>query len=418
MKSGDYGESPGFFSIQTINPNAMTNLFSQRIARTLLITSLLLSTRMNAQQVAPVYPPQGGFHIEGDLRANTPIINAGDWISGPSGSGGQVLNLSGVPLDTATTIHVVDLWNSSNDDYITGQANDNPNTTWAWGTGNVPAKTDLNNVLIHFTSDSIGCHKWMMFAADRWGSVGTSYVDFELLQNTLTRNINGTFTSAGPQEGRTVNDLLITVQYTNGGSQANIDFYKWDTISPGVYDYVQFIPPNASRYGFTSSGGESVPYMAFGDTNYLTNQFVEGMLDLDAIVQAYLTTLSSIVFKTITVKTKVSAALSAVCVDMIAPVQINNLTLDCWLIGIEENPWQNAISISPNPAHNDFTISISPEFATSPAQLCIYNIVGEKVYSTTINSKLQTLNPRLPGGIYVVRVREGSKQFTQKLVID
>jgi hypothetical protein len=396
----------------------MTKNVSPIRQQLLLAVLTLLFTRATGQQVAPVYPPQGGFHIEGDLRANTPTANVGDWLMGPGGTGGYVMSDNGMPLDTATTIHVVDLWNSSNDDLIIGQANDNPNDDWGWGTGNVIPKVDLNNVLIHFTRDSIGCHKWMMFAADRWGTAGISYVDFELLQNTLTRNINGTFTSAGSIGGRTANDLLITVEYTNGGSQANIDCYKWDTVGPGIYDYVLFSwAPPGSRYGFTSSGGEPVPYTAFDDSIYLTNQFVEGMLDLDAIVQVYLTTLDSIVFKTITVKTKVSAALSAVCADMIAPVQINNLTLNCWLVGIEENPWQINISISPNPAQDNFTVSMK-EWNGQKAELSIFDVCGRLVYQQEMHSQLSTIRYQLTKGLYLVTIAEGPKQFTQKLVID
>src|SRR5947209_6468316 len=78
-------------------------------------------------------------------------------------------------------------------------------------------KSDVNNVLIHFGTDTVvGCHKWVMFATDRSASTGTSYVDFEFLQNTLTKNAGGTFTSGASNAtgGRTVNDLLFSVEYS------------------------------------------------------------------------------------------------------------------------------------------------------------------------------------------------------------
>lgn len=396
----------------------MIKLYSPSRTQFLFAALTLLFTRATAQQVAPVYPPQGGFHIDGNLRANTFIANKGDWLTGPGGTGGYVMTDTGVPLDTTTTFHFVDLWNSSNDDQIIGQANQNPNTDWSWVLAATPAKADLNNVLIYFTRDSIGCHKWMMFAADRMSSNGTSYVDFELLQNTLIRNGNGTFTSVSLAGGRTVNDLLFTVEYTNGGSQANIDCYKWDTVSlsPLTFDYVSFFPPNGSRYGFTSSGGEPVPYMAFGMTTYLSNQFVEGMLDLDAIVQAYITSIDSVVFKTLTVKTKVSPSLSATCADMLAPIQLNNLSIDC-ITGIEENPWQSGISISPNPAHGSFKISFD-EWNAKAAELSIYDVCGRLIYVQEIRSQMSTIACPLTKGLYFVTIAEGPKQFTQKLVID
>jgi hypothetical protein len=392
----------------------MIKHYSLSIAKTILVVSLL-STPSIAQQVAPVYPPAGGFHIEGNLRANTPTANVGDWLTGPGGTGGFVMTDSGVPLDTVNTFHFVDLWNSSSDEVISGQANDNPNTSWSWGLGNAPAKTDLNNVLIHFTKDSIGCNKWLMFAADRESSTGTNYVDFEFLQNTLTTNTNGTFTSAGPHDGRTTDDLMFTVELTNGGSPSTIQFYKWDTITPGVYDYVMFVPPAGLSYGFTSAGGEPVPYGAFGQTTYLSNQFVEGMVDLDGVIQSYFTSLDTIVFKTLTVKTKTSASLSAQLSDMIAPKQLNNLTIDCLVTGIEKAGTQNAFQIMPNPSNGKFTITYN---GSINGLVEIYNIIGERVYQSTINNSASIINLSAAAGVYFVKVTNGQKLFTQKLVIE
>ena len=48
--------------------------------------------------IAPVVFPAGGFSIDGDLLANTPASNAGDWLlSTNAGSGGSVLDAAGVP---------------------------------------------------------------------------------------------------------------------------------------------------------------------------------------------------------------------------------------------------------------------------------------------------------------------------------
>jgi large repetitive protein len=294
-----------------------------RFFYTLILTALAVSAF--GQNTAPVTPPNGGFRIEGDLQANTPVVGIGDWVPGPPGSGGSVLNSAGTPLNPATTYNVLDPWNSSSDNSINGQANDNPNT-WTWGLGNVPAKTDMQHLLMHFTTAPSTNHSWFIFGGDRWSTQGTSYQDFEFLQGTLTANTNGTFTSSGPHGGRTVNDLLFTVEFTNGGSAAAIQFYKWDTISPGVYDYV-LIPANQipanSAFGFTSAGGEPVPFLAFGQSTYLANQFVEGAVDLDAVIGAYVTSCSGINVHTFLTKTKTSASLSATLADMIGPLPLN-----------------------------------------------------------------------------------------------
>ena len=60
---------------------------------------------------APVFPPTGGFNIEGDLRANYPGADTGDWVPGAGGTGGYVLNPDGTPVHPNTTYHLYDLWN-------------------------------------------------------------------------------------------------------------------------------------------------------------------------------------------------------------------------------------------------------------------------------------------------------------------
>src|ERR1051326_5266028 len=64
--------------------------------------------------VAPAIVPAGGFGIEGDLLANSPHANVGDWLAGTnSGIGGAVLSATGVPLNLATTFHFMDQYNSA-----------------------------------------------------------------------------------------------------------------------------------------------------------------------------------------------------------------------------------------------------------------------------------------------------------------
>src|SRR4051812_47503166 len=78
--------------------------------------------------LAPVNTPTGGFAIEGDLKANTPTSgtgtlswlapNQGDWLSGPGGTGGFVLDGTplGAPINPATTLHLYDKFDSNIDD--------------------------------------------------------------------------------------------------------------------------------------------------------------------------------------------------------------------------------------------------------------------------------------------------------------
>src|SRR5690606_8319064 len=166
---------------------------------------------------------------EGNLISNNPTPNSGDWIQGDPGTGGYVLDASGEPIDISRTIRVTDPYDSNGDNIFTGGAkfNQNPNTAWSWTTGKATGKGDIDNVFLHIGEDAVN-KQWLIIASDRLSTNGASYIDCEFLQKNLTVNPEGTFTSAGQENGRTTGDLLITVEYTNGGSTATVKFYLWN----------------------------------------------------------------------------------------------------------------------------------------------------------------------------------------------
>src|SRR5690348_12628402 len=143
----------------------------------ILLCGLALQAVPPPTGVAPVLVPSGGFAIDGDLQANTPATGVGDWLPGLAGGGGSVLDTTGAPLNAATTFHFVDPFNSSADNTFVGglKWTDDPGT-WHWTTGQASSKTDINNVLLHITTDANG-HSWLVIAADRSSTSGDSYID-------------------------------------------------------------------------------------------------------------------------------------------------------------------------------------------------------------------------------------------------
>jgi hypothetical protein len=76
----------------------------------------------------------------------------------------------------------------------------------------------------------------------------------------------------------------------------------------------------------------------------------------------------------------------------------------------------STLSIYPNPAKDRFTLQLETEFTN--AQLQIFNTLGENIYSTQIvNSTSYIVHQDLPSGIYFVKVSEGEKMFTEKLIV-
>jgi hypothetical protein len=280
---------------------------------------------------ALVTVPAGGFGIDGDLRANTPISGIGDWVPGPSGSGGYVINSNGTPVNSATTFHLTDLYASNSDNNFAGgqKVDDNPNI-WTWVENPVNAKQDINNALIHFSTDANG-HNWIVVSADRFSNNGDSYIDFEFLQNTLSvttdpGGTSGGFTSAGPNCGRTVNDFILTLTFTKGGTKPGLCFSRWMASSSNAcgYDYVDAtsLLPAGAVFAAVNTSLVSVPYGAFGSTTYRINTFAETAIDLTALL-ADVDPCLSVGIKTLFVKTKESQSPTATIVDFINPQQID-----------------------------------------------------------------------------------------------
>jgi hypothetical protein len=90
--------------------------------------------------------------------------------------------------------------------------------------GSVPGKDDLSNVYaVSHTRADTG-HPEMFFAAERLVNNGDSHIDFEFLQSSVgvTAACSGSFTG-----NRTEGDLLVAVDFTNGGSLAGASVWQW-----------------------------------------------------------------------------------------------------------------------------------------------------------------------------------------------
>ena len=93
------------------------------------------------------------------------LTNAGTGYSSPptvsisgggsgAGAGGYVLSDIGAPLNSGTTYHLTDAYNTSDDIFGGGEKyDDNPNS-WNWVVGSANDKTDMNNAFIHLSTDS------------------------------------------------------------------------------------------------------------------------------------------------------------------------------------------------------------------------------------------------------------------------
>ncbi len=94
------------------------------------------------------------------------------------------------------------------------------------GIGPVPNKDDLSDVYAVSHTRSIDGHPELYFAAERLDTNGDSHMDFEFLQSAVS--LAPCATGVGALSGhRTEGDLLVAVDFTNGGALAGFTVYQW-----------------------------------------------------------------------------------------------------------------------------------------------------------------------------------------------
>lgn len=84
------------------------------------------------------------------------------------------------------------------------------------------------------------------------------------------------------------------------------------------------------------------------------------------------------------------------------------------VLGVNELNPGLSLSIYPNPSNGLIHVDLQ---TGTMAQLAIYSITGQLVYSTNLISSINTLQLPLSNGIYLALIERGSQRFSQKLVI-
>jgi gliding motility-associated-like protein len=314
------------------NASDQREIYSRRILFFLVfLLSVMLSTLAKAQLGATPTLTQYSFNlpfaIDGNVtRQLTGPTDPGDWTSSTFPVGGifSPVNGQGSTYPITLTQHVVDNFNGNDDIFGSGaKAKDNPTTQWLWTTGSAGGKEDVNNALFHSGKDAAN-NTWVMLAADRLSQSGTSYIDFEFLQAPLYRNTGGTFTSLASNAtgGRTLNDIMVTVEYTNGGNSPQVYYYKWQPIVPSGYDWVPFFPGTGSAFVATNIVTTAVPFGAFGSTTYPAYAYVEVAINATAFI-TLANPCASAGFSTLFIKTKASNSATAVLKDLVGPIQLS-----------------------------------------------------------------------------------------------
>lgn len=98
--------------------------------------------------------------------------------------------------------------------------------------------------------------------------------------------------------------------------------------------------------------------------------------------------------------------------DIGASDSLSNLCLTLNVDGMSNDKF---FELFPNPTLSTFSILSHEDIINSWAE--IFNIVGKKIYSTKLTSQQQVINTEFSSGIYIVKVRNGEKQFIKRIIV-
>ncbi|SLK05872.1 hypothetical protein, partial [Salegentibacter salarius] len=303
------------------------NIFSSIQKRYSILLVLMMTFSVSNAQLIPVLTPEGGVQIDGNLTAGT---ISGDWVpyynpiteSYNTNLNNYIFNTDGTAVDPATTRLFRDLYNDRNDNIFQGtKVQDNP-ANWTRTTSEIQNKSEIHNAFYHIATDITG-QDWLFVGSDRLGTTGTGYIDFEFFQKPLYEDPDNPskFVTEGQDGGRTVNDILLSISYDNGGDNPSVDVYIWQPDGSDGFEYVKIDAGTLDAYGATNETERKVPFGAFGQNEYEPYQFVEAAINMTAIMSKVVTNgpCIGVTVESLIVRTKSSSSLTADAKDYIGP---------------------------------------------------------------------------------------------------
>ncbi|HZE16077.1 MAG TPA: hypothetical protein VE197_10420, partial [Mycobacterium sp.] len=235
------------------------------------------------------------FEITDGNITQEPGSTVPDWanVFGLNGSGQVVVKNAEGSISQSFTQDALESVSSEPNCYTAFSGTSNKNgdafSSWQWGPQSVPTKDDISNTYSLVTIDPSDGHRILMFGAERITNNGDTHIDFEFTHSKVgltTTSTNSSGCGSGGFSGsRTVGDLLVAMDYTNGGTQPVPAVYRWNGTS---YNQITIPSNDVAAVGLK----ENTAPISCGDwncrdssgnviTTIPKNEFVEGFLDLD-----------------------------------------------------------------------------------------------------------------------------------------
>ncbi|MGZ6993432.1 MAG: prealbumin-like fold domain-containing protein, partial [Ilumatobacteraceae bacterium] len=196
--------------------------------------------------------------------------NGDDWLQGASFNG--VVD----PVNPPHSVIIADPINSNSDSQYIGGAKELDTCTWGNDTGPVTGKDDIGHVMAY--AKFVGSSAFFYMGAERIVNNGDTHVDFEL--NKLPFKV---FTSGAARPDRSVGDLIISLEYSNGGSNPIVIVYQVTKVTScgnGQTVTVDDITKSSSVHSATNFA--DLPNAGFGYT-IPQFEFAEASIDLHSL---------------------------------------------------------------------------------------------------------------------------------------
>ena len=293
-------------------------------AKKIAVSPTAASNNVGSRYAAPLAPAAGddsiltNFELEGDILDSPPGA-PDDWSTVNCG-GGTAVSKTGVLHDGLGT------------SIFTGGGSKDPEllASWKHKSGSVPDKDEIINAYAAKYTGTPNGDDILVFGADRYDNSGTAFIGFWFFTSPVFAAADGKFRqgplASDPLAVHAVGDVLIIVEFSNGGAVATAKVLEWvgtgGSESSGTLNDItataplgsvfsvsnaqpQTIAPSCSAWQYTPKGG--VPGGAIP-----INSFFEGGINLDAFPA-----LTGACFSSFAVETRSSTSVTATLKDFV-----------------------------------------------------------------------------------------------------
>jgi hypothetical protein len=245
----------------------------------IVLTSLLVIG--GAPAMAQV-DPTAAFELEGDIEdsATFPLLDDWENLNCSAIGGGSASVFTGAIYDPAP----MSIFTQG------GSKDRNDIDRWRHTNGNVPDKDEILNA--YAAQYQVGDEVLLYVGGDRYAVNGSAFIGAWFFQNAVGLNPDGTFDGLH-KDG----DILILVEFTNGGAQATAKVFEWVGTDPsvcpagkldGAGTLCDITPPSfpVVNIGFSNAEPQVIPAACTADWSYTPKSGSPGTIPVNGFFEA------------------------------------------------------------------------------------------------------------------------------------